>query len=183
MTEHIYYFAYGSNMSVKRIQARVPSAQKMGVYFITEHQLNFAMHGFDDSGKCDAHHTQNPNHKVYGVVYKMDARERYLLDIAENVAEGGYAIKNCLLQHESQPAIQGFLYYAKRLQQHLKPYDWYKHHVHFGAQEAGLPQAYIAQYIEAVDAIEDADHSRKQQQLAIYDEQPTTWKHPPKTRW
>lgn len=174
MTEHIYYFAYGSNMSVKRIQARVPSAQKIGVYYIAGHKLTFAMHGFDDSAKCDVQHTKNPSDKVYGVVYKIAACERYLLDIAENLAEGGYAIKNCLLEHTQQPAIQGFLYYAKRLHQHLKPFDWYKHHVLFGAQEAGLPSDYINQYIQAVDCVSDSDSSRKQQQLAIYHEQPTT---------
>lgn len=174
MTEQLYYFAYGSNMSLRRIQARVPSASKVGVYFITEHLLNFAMHGFDDSSKCDVQHTQNPEHRVYGVVYQIAANERYLLDIAENVAEGGYAIKPCLLQHEQQPPLQGFLYYAKRLQQHLQPFDWYKHHVLFGAQEAGLPASYISQYIESVSSVKDNDLSRKQQQLAIYHEQPTT---------
>ena len=36
------YFAYGSNMSIVRLKQRVPSAQKVGIVTLKNHQLRFS---------------------------------------------------------------------------------------------------------------------------------------------
>ncbi|WP_372836144.1 SufD family Fe-S cluster assembly protein, partial [Pontibacterium sp.] len=43
----MYYFAYGSNMSLKRLQARVPSAMPLCSATLTRYQLRFHKSGKD----------------------------------------------------------------------------------------------------------------------------------------
>ena len=43
------YFAYGSNMSLARLQERVPSARKLEIVTLKNHQLRFNMSGTDGS--------------------------------------------------------------------------------------------------------------------------------------
>ncbi|TNF88372.1 MAG: gamma-glutamylcyclotransferase, partial [Gammaproteobacteria bacterium] len=43
--DSLYYFAYGSNMSPARLQARVPSARPLGVYRLKGHRLSFHKRG------------------------------------------------------------------------------------------------------------------------------------------
>ena len=50
----IVYFAYGSNMSQRRLQARVPSATFLGIGILLGHALAFhKISKKDGSGKCD----------------------------------------------------------------------------------------------------------------------------------
>jgi len=41
------YFAYGSNMSLLRLRARVPSAERIGMFTLVEHALRFHTNGFE----------------------------------------------------------------------------------------------------------------------------------------
>ena len=82
------YFAYGSNMSYRRLQKRVPSAVKLGVGILARHRLCFHKVGRDSSAKCDACESGDPGHTVYGVVYTISPREKYLLDTVEGVGSG-----------------------------------------------------------------------------------------------
>ncbi len=48
------YFAYGSNMSVRRLVARLPSASVVTTGFVTGYKLVFdKLSKKDGSGKCD----------------------------------------------------------------------------------------------------------------------------------
>ena len=49
----------------------------------------------------------------------------------------------------------------------LKPYSWYKDHVLAGSQEHGLPPDYVAEFIEAVEAVEDPDAKRDKKERAM----------------
>ena len=48
----------------------------------------------------------------------------------------------------------------------LQPYGWYKDFVLAGSREHGLPQEYIAQYIQSVEAIEDPSKARDKKRRA-----------------
>ena len=39
--QRLNYFAYGSNMSLARLRARIPSAEKVGSFMLREHSLRF----------------------------------------------------------------------------------------------------------------------------------------------
>lgn len=161
----VVYFAYGSNMSRRRLQARVPSAQVLGMGVLAGHALAF--HKFserDGSGKCDI--VASVNETVYGVLFRIPAAELPVLDAHEGNGHG-YDRRVITLQNESGCAVEAWVYVATQIDPHTRAYRWYKHHVLEGAREAGLPAAYL-QHIEAVATVADPDTDRASRELAIY---------------
>jgi len=163
----LLYFAYGSNMSPERLQARVPSAEPLHGGYLPGHRLRFHKHSrVDGSAKCDAWHTGDPADMVYGLLYRMAAADRPLLDRCEGLGQG-YNIKHVTLFDDEGKSHKAFLYYATDIAPQLKPYDWYREHVLRGARYAGVPGDYLA-LIEAVEACSDPNPVRQQRELAIY---------------
>lgn len=160
------YFAYGSNMSLARIQARVPEVRKLGVYQLAEHDLRFHMSSHDGSGKCDAFYTGNPEDKVLGVVYEIDEQGKAILDDIEGLGDS-YLDKEVELLSLSGDPVTARTYYANRINSRLKPYFWYRYHVLTGARESNMPKTYIHR-IEQVNCIADPDRQREQEQRSIY---------------
>ena len=76
--KQILYFAYGSNMSLRRLQARVSSAQSLGLGTLHNHAHAFHKIGTDGSGKCDIVSAENAT--VYGVLFDMPEAELATLD-------------------------------------------------------------------------------------------------------
>lgn len=160
------YFAYGSNMSIARLQARVPSAIRIETASLKGHQLRFDMSGDDGSGKCNAFQTDNNNDIVIGALFNINSDEKGVLDKAESLGDG-YAEKLVEVQTSSGVIYNAVTYYALKINPHLKPYSWYLHHVVTGAKETNLPSEYL-NIIESVSCIEDQDILRDQQQRAIH---------------
>ena len=160
------YFAYGSNMSLSCLRARVPSAQRIGSFTLIEHDLRFHKISKDGSGKCDAFYTGNPDNYVQGVLWEIDPGEKGALDRAEGLGYG-YDEKNVKVLNGSGEGLDATTYYAIKIDNALKPYCWYKNHVLVGAQESSLPESYI-QEIEAVECVEDPDEQRDAEQRAIH---------------
>jgi gamma-glutamylcyclotransferase len=165
----MFYFAYGSNMSVKRLHTRVPSAIEVGVGTLTNHTLRFHKRSFKDgSAKCDVMDTSNPGDVVYGVIYNIDVAQIAILDRLEGLGYG-YEQKSVLIETQGSKSLQAFTYYAAPLaiDSSLKPFDWYKQHVLIGAREHDLPSEYI-RAITAIESIADPDLDRQANELAIY---------------
>ena len=161
------YFAYGSNMSVARIRARVPSATVDSIASLAGHVMRFRKRSnVDGSAKCDVIETSNPGDRVWGVVYDIDAGEKTHLDDAEGLGYG-YEQKEVELAGPDGETLHAFTYYATDIDDGRKPYTWYTEHVLRGARENGLPAGYVAQ-IERVEALEDPDRERHDRELSIY---------------
>jgi len=65
------YFAYGSNVSARRLAAskRAPSATRVAVGYMLGRRLAFDKFSARDlSGKCDCEATSNGVDRIYGVV-------------------------------------------------------------------------------------------------------------------
>ena len=167
MAERIHYFAYGSNMSLARIRARVPGCVYKGQGVLNYHQLRFHKKGRDGSAKCDAYYTGNAGHSVHGVLFSLTLDEQRILDGYEGLGLG-YERKQVKLQYKDDNACSAFIYYATAIDKNLCPYDWYKLHVISGAREAGLPTGYI-DYIADIVAVSDPDSERSLTQLALYE--------------
>ena len=75
-----YNLAYGSNMSTKRLFARLPNATHIEVATVTGYQLAYHKLGVDESGKCDAFYTGDPQDILYGVLYAFNEDEKAILD-------------------------------------------------------------------------------------------------------
>lgn len=163
-----HYFAYGSNMSHARLQARVPSAKPICNAYLPGHALRFHKKGADGSAKCDVVATGCETDRVHGVVFEFHLPEKPMLDFYE-----GPKYQEALVElvSESQALLQAYLYVVADKQaytdRHLKPYHWYKHHVVYGARQAGLPADYVANLL-AVESVLDENHERTQQELSIY---------------
>lgn len=160
------YFAYGSNMSLSRLRARTPSAQRLGRYVLAAHALRFHKSGRDGSGKCDAFLTDEPGDRVVGIVFDVDPVEKAWLDEAEGLG-AGYNEKLVTVEGQAGEWLVVTTYWATHIDETLKPYSWYKHHVLTGAREVSLPVGYIKR-IEAVACLEDPDSKRDSIERAIH---------------
>lgn len=160
------YFAYGSNMSTPRLAARLDVMERVDVAELAGHRLAFHKRGADGSAKCDAFCTGAPADAVIGVVFRIDAREKPLLDGVEGLGSG-YDQKQVRVTARQGGQLDAFLYYATHIDGALRPFAWYKRHVLHGAHEHGLPADYI-RGIEAIDSMADPDAGRHATETSIY---------------
>jgi cation transport regulator ChaC len=161
-----YYFAYGSNMAYPRIRARVGSARPMGVFELPGHQLRFHKIGADGSAKCNALFTGRGSDLVQGVVFRVRTAEIGVLDHAEDLGRG-YAMRTVLVSDREAGAVAALAYFALLIDDRLRPFHWYKHHVLEGARSAGLCRHYRRR-IERVKSVRDPDAGRARRELAIH---------------
>ncbi|MGD8932595.1 MAG: gamma-glutamylcyclotransferase [Chromatiales bacterium] len=162
----MYYFAYGSNMSHRRLRARVPSAVKLDNASLSGHRLRFQKRGRDGSAKCDAQRTGDPAHRVLGVVFNIAPGQKFDLDRHEGVGQG-YAITPVRVALADGGLIEAYTYTAILIDPALLPYQWYKAHVLYGALENRLDTDYV-QGIREIASIMDPDSAREARELAIY---------------
>jgi hypothetical protein len=162
----LFYFAYGSNLCLPRLRARVPSCQVVTTAALPEHALRFHKRGRDGSAKCDAYRTGSPLDRVLGVVYSLLETERPALDAAEDLGRGYDA--SWVEVQSDQGALQVMTYCARAemIEARLQPFDWYHAFVVRGARQRGFPDDYIRQ-IEAVCYQPDPDRTRQAANRAL----------------
>ncbi|MDX1735255.1 MAG: gamma-glutamylcyclotransferase family protein [Halioglobus sp.] len=162
----MFYFAYGSNMSIARLRARVPGASRVAMAVLAGHDLRFHKRGRDGSGKCDAFHTAKACDRVVGSVFEIDPLETPALHRAEGLGSGYEQKQVCVLGPAGEQ-WSAFTYYATAIDATLCPYSWYLHHVLVGATESGCPADYVDR-IAAVDCIDDEDLARDAAERALH---------------
>lgn len=150
-------FSYGSNMLMRRLRERAPSARVIAAGMLKGHALRWHKVGQDHSGKCDALATGNDSDVVYGVLYEILASDKPSLDAAEGLG-AGYAEKEVDI-HTLSGVVHAHLYYATHVDSAMVPFAWYKALVVAGAQQHTLPAAYVAGLM-AVRSIPDPDAAR-----------------------
>ncbi len=157
-------FAYGSNMSTRRLRARTPSARPIGIAQLAGHRLTWHMRGSDGSAKCDILETGRAEDLVWGVLYDIAASEKHLLDLAEGLGRA-YAHKTVQVRSGTQSLDAG-AYVAIDTDASLLPYDWYLRFVLAGALEHRLPREYV-DALSAVTVRVDPDRERRRRNLEI----------------
>lgn len=164
--EPVVYFAYGSNMSTARLQARMPSCKPLGLATLPGHALRFHKASKDNSGKCNAFATPDGSY-VIGVLFSFDPAERAALDKAEGAGKGYESTMVTVTNDKGRRRkVLTYLATPEAIDDSLKPYSWYKAYVCAGGEEHGLPREYMAQHIESVEAIEDPDSARDRKERA-----------------
>lgn len=160
------YFAYGSNLSVRRLHNRLQSVTIRCVVRLPAYKLIFHKKSVDGSAKCDALHTENRDDCVIGVLYEIQKTEKPILD---RIEERGYGYEEKIVNvlTAQGKTIETLSYFAKKIDSSLKPYHWYKEHVLRGAREHHFPSAYI-QMIEQIESIPDPMPERQVRELQIY---------------
>lgn len=156
------YFAYGSNMYSGRLKEFAPSATKLENALLAGHMLAFdKVSTADGSGKCHIRKTDDPADLVHGALYLVEAQDWPALDRRE----GGYRRIDVTVTTPVGPCA-ATTYMAETVDATLKPFDWYVGYVVAGAEEHGLPAAYLAQ-IRATPMQEDADVERRAKHMYV----------------
>lgn len=88
----MFYFAYGSNMSVAQMAHRAPGARPVGTGCLDGHRLFFTADGY-------AAIRPQRGHRVHGVVWQVTARDIAVLDRYEGVGEGWYRRCRVAVRH------------------------------------------------------------------------------------
>ena len=164
----INYFAFGSNLSSRRLLLRVPGAEFHCIATLAGHRLYWRKNDPGQSGKCDIEATGDPDDLVHGVVYRVSPDDRRSLDEIE--CRGfGYERREVRVVAPGGDSLEAFTYYAIGVDRPEQPFHWYKEHVLRGALEHGLPADYVAT-IRATPSIDDHDSERQARELSIYED-------------
>jgi len=131
------YFAYGSNLSSKRMCARVASARRLCAAWVDGRRLTFGKRGRDGSGKATL--VADPGARVWGALYAIDPAHWARLD----GFEPGYARVALDVTTERRERVTAATYVAPESASDPVAFAWYKRLVVDGAREHGLPEKYI----------------------------------------
>ena len=118
------HFAYGSNMLTRRLQRRTRSAQPQGTGYVEGFHFVCDKVSADGSGKGDMEHTENPEDRVYGVLFRIDADEEAKLDKAEGLGHGYRKGEVHVVTPERTVTARAYI--ATEKDKSRRPYDWYK---------------------------------------------------------
>lgn len=131
------YFAYGSNMSSRRMKKRTPSAKFKGIACLPKKRLVFNKISKDGSGKANI--VDDVKSNVWGVLYEIKKHEMDRLD----KDEAGY--QRITVHVKTDKLVNAITYISLGLNDAMLPLDTYKKWVVEGAREYSLPPEYIAQ--------------------------------------
>ncbi len=143
MTPDIWYFAYGSNLSMDRKQRRTGLIRSSRPACLKDYRFAFNKGGA--GGEVYANIVPSPGDVVWGVVYLCDPEAMASLDEYEAVETGDYwrhpveveATDGELLRAEVYIAGDDFVIADSR------PRPWYLDLILSGARKHGLPGEYI----------------------------------------
>lgn len=151
------YFAYGSNMDWDQMRERCPSARFVGVAKLPGHRLAFSRRSRKrNCGVADAVEDQGSD--VWGVVYEIDDQDIARLDVAEGYSPG--RAKNAYRREERHVFVDGAkstplsvaVYFAIPEENPSLPNEDYKSQILKGANHWHLPQEYIRDVLERIEA-------------------------------
>jgi AIG2-like family len=128
------HFAYGSNMSRAVMRRHAPGAEAIGVATLADFRFLITTHG---------HASVAPRRAstVYGVLWRLHARDRVTLAAWENIAGGPYRAAMLPVRQAGRRRLA--LVYLARSQTEAAPQSGYMDVVIAAALEWHLPMPYI----------------------------------------
>jgi hypothetical protein len=130
------HFAYGSNMDRAIMRTYAPAASPLGVAVLADHRFIISADGYASVEAARAH-------AVYGVLWRLTARDRVTLDAWENLAAGMYCARY-LPVRRSPWRRQALVYVARRRGFFGRPKPGYMELVLAAARAWNLPGDYVA---------------------------------------
>ncbi|MFT6103297.1 MAG: gamma-glutamylcyclotransferase (GGCT)/AIG2-like uncharacterized protein YtfP [Candidatus Endobugula sp.] len=141
------HFAYGSNMSLKKMQKFAPKATVVSVACLLDWQLTMNHQWHDGSAKATIEPSAN-NEKVWGVLYRVNDDDVNALDVMERL---GLEYKK---QWVDVVGVGGGIYSAfayvglNPAADRVLPTQQYCQRILAGAHENGLPAEYIRETLQ-----------------------------------
>ena len=113
-------------MNISRLTQRVPSATKVSNVFLIGYKLVCNKASKDGSAKANIFKSDIPVDIVWGVLFKIASKEKYLLDKAEGLGKG-YNEDYLSFRDESNSQYVAQVYIAdtNSINNNFVPYDWY----------------------------------------------------------
>ena len=163
----IHIFCYGSNLPKKRIFDRLGKVNYIGIAILSKYQLVFNKKSKDNSAKANIEFTNSDKDEVWGVVVQITEKQKIALDKFEK----GYNEINIYAKLEGDNEIMAITYVAdkKAGEVSLKPFDWYKALVIFGALEHQFPSNYITN-VKNIESMPDTNDERSNKNWDIIKE-------------
>lgn len=159
------YFAFGSNLGLPRLRARVPDVVLIGRARLDGYGLAWNKRSADGSGKCNIVQQVQRVGSVYGVLYRMpEAGQRVLDGIEEGYRriDVEVAVVTDTATLTGAERVRAFTYRADapNTDDALVPFDWYRDLVIAGAEAAALPDLYLTG-LRGTAAMPDPDRDRR----------------------
>jgi hypothetical protein len=129
------HFAYGSNMDRAIMRKHAPSAAPVGVASLPNHRFVITADGY-------ASVAPSPAQAVYGVLWRLNPRDRVTLDLWENLAGGMYRAESLPVRRPG--SLRPALIYVARPRRAGRPKAGYVELVLAAARAWNLPPGYIA---------------------------------------
>jgi gamma-glutamylcyclotransferase len=133
------YFAYGSNMSSRRLGTRIRPAAQYGAARLPDWRLVFNKPGRDGSGKANL--IEQPGAESWGVVWEVSEDDWPTLD----AFEPGYRRDPCRVFDLTGAVLHAHVYLYLEPGPDLTPWLWYLEHLLEGAREHDLPVSLVAE--------------------------------------
>jgi hypothetical protein len=164
----IAVFAYGSNLCVERMAARVDKVRTISVGQVRGYVLRFNKKSRDGSAKANAHRTDHERDCVWGAVYALSVDDKRKLDGFEGLGRDYFESEVDVRTIDGR-VIRAWLYWANPAYTHegIAPYAWYKRFCFEGARHHGFPDAYI-EAIARVESIADPDSARNDRETEVF---------------
>jgi hypothetical protein len=162
----VQVFAYGSNLTVARIEARVGPARTVAIGKLAGHALRFHKIGRDGSGKADAYVSGNRDDAVWGAVYELTPSAKRRLDHFEGLGSEYLDAEVAIETASGELAARVYRAHPLRVDPALLPFDWYHRLVVHGARAHALPDEYVAALARAPVRV-DTDRTRAERALAL----------------
>ncbi|MGH8763363.1 MAG: gamma-glutamylcyclotransferase [Nitrosospira sp.] len=145
-------------MLSRRIQDAAPSAVAIDIGFVQGHTFTFGKVTRHSSGECDIEATGNQKNRVYGVLYKINVKDKPDLDEAEGLGTFDEANIQVVTSTGNYAAATYVARYKEAAT--FRPYQWYKALVIAGAVEHGLPNEYV-EWLRTFEAQADSHDVRR----------------------
>ena len=130
------HFAYGSNMHRAVMRRHAPDAQPLHPACLEGYRFVITMDGYaslvPDRSRC-----------VHGLLWRLTARDRVMLDLWENIASGHYRTE-MLPVRDAGGGHRRVLVYIARRRRLGRPQPGYMEIVMNAAHELHLPADYVA---------------------------------------
>lgn len=164
--EETLIFAYGSNMCLERLLARITNVSPYGRGFLPGWKLAFNKRGLDGSAKANVRSTGNVRDRTWGVVYQVTQSQKQVLDRYESLGIGYDRTRVDI--HLESGTCQSWVYVARpqAIHEQLAPFSWYVDFLRIGARQHELPDHY-QRFLERVNTIQDPDRERHQRNQAL----------------
>lgn len=137
----IYYFAYGSNLSLKQMLERCPHARFVAKAKIKDHRFEITGYSARWRGGVATIEMQKDS-EVWGVVYEVDSHCLLRLDGFERLRQKAYSRK-VVTSHFSNGKTKRVMVYIREPKKITHSGAKYRRTILKGALSAGLPLEYI----------------------------------------